>query len=322
MNYDLTCLAAAVGVQGVTTSEYGVYINDLAGISRTRAAQATEISEQATGNDLLQECINNAAGLIADEVGGFLQPQYTTATTLAAKIIGKEEPSSYTAATAVTNQGIKVSLLGGRRDAMGLIYINRVKIMQNSISGDVDVTITDGQTSKIVTVTLEPGVSAWADVQYQSAALSVTITYDTVIGEQYGNNSLNANYCGCARGTSGMLQYTGYRDGVEQGDNAFGMTVDASITCDESRMLCALRMRLAYILQFKAGYLLLQEALYSNRTNPYVTLSKEGIRELSEQYDSEYKKRMEIFKQNSRTHLESLRSKCITCTGNRYSETY
>jgi hypothetical protein len=76
-----------------------------------------------------------------------------------------------------------------------------------------------------------------------------------------------------------------------------GMSLTLSLSCSLDKWLCQMRALLAMPLLYKAGIEILKEAINSPRFNSLITLNKDKMAAIMEDYEMEYGKAMDgVFK--------------------------
>jgi hypothetical protein len=315
LQFDTSCLHSLVGIKDFQEHpcETGIYIDDMAGITVDRAASLCDPT--TTGKKFLSDKIKQACMELGNDMPNLIGPSYRVNGDLEAKLFGVDLQKVDTTGTF---REVGMTISRNRPERMTGIRINSVALFFSSSTPDFlqTVTISDGINSKEVSISVS-GKSY--PVNFFSTAEEVTITYVEDNTTTYGSDSIGASRCRCSRVSFKYMGATGYADGTDTGDESYGLSVSACYTCDESRMLCAIRHRLTFLVLYKSAILVMTEMYYSTRSNSHM-LDKERMEKLLVEFKAEYEKRVSVFMGTVKQVLNSISSNCIICKGSGYAE--
>jgi hypothetical protein len=304
--YKAECLSGLVGISNseVVTSDVGLYIDRLPGIS---VSKATDQAGSAFGNDgetFIAGMINEAQIEFANRFSELMYGVYSTQKGTQANNYGRVTEASFYEATDGAAVGIK--LYRSFADPLQNIQINSV-ILNSEV--DAVLTISDGIQQIEVPVTHR----VLTPINFTTNRNQITIMYAPQIGETYAKSPMHPNrYCLCP-----PLTYYGLAAVANTGsrtDEAFGLTINAGLLCDESQLLCAIRPRCAYMLRDLAAALIFNSADYSERNNPTVYLSKKESAELATVYYDKFTNAANDLRRSISGIVASLQTTCIKCS--------
>jgi hypothetical protein len=305
MQYKADCLKGLIGLSdGSITSDMEMYLDKVAGISLRNAGDQAS-STYASGLEFLQDTINAACAELAAELPQMLLPSYRAVKSVRSALFGRiKESGTYTAAD---TDVVGIVFTDIWLDRLQVLQVNRIWLNQSSAA--VTVTITDNITTQ--NVELVPG--QWTTVNF-TGQRAITVSYPKEIGETYALSPMRDRYCNC-----GVYTHFGIEGaGINDTDEAYGLSVDISANCDESLILCAIRPRMAFPLLYKTAQMTLERAAYSDRVNPIVTLGKEQALDLAAKYELMYEKYMQELRLNISSSIASIGSRCVQCIANTY----
>lgn len=102
-------------------------------------------------------------------------------------------------------------------------------------------------------------------------------------------------------------------DGVRCDTKAYGLGVKAGIRCDLRELMCYLLPYIKYAVLYKAGSMILQELLASDRLNTVIVANKEWAAETIPQWDAIVMEKLDAVIPAALKQLKKRDMYCITC---------
>ena len=314
----VTCLSNLIGIRGYncgadTVPDSVYYINDLAGIG-IKEADAAMDNEVKTGYDLLQQKIDIAGDLIANNMRTYFNPRYKGGSIVANHTIGIWRTDRATSAAAAT-------YLIGKNFYMSLseyleFNITKVGLMVDT-TADVDVYVYDLISDTLldtITVPCVAGVPSYVDVSkvYKNLGqkLNLFIGYAATFAS-YKTNMTNGS-CVTCRGYGYSNPYINVNSAkvlsaddkieanLDPNSNNDGLSITYSINCTFEPFICTNKILLAEAIWYKAGALVAEELKFSKRFNSVVTLYKTDATELITNYEARSQMALNTVLQNMR----------------------
>jgi hypothetical protein len=299
-------------------SSSGHYINDLPGISVDILNDAKD-RESESALDVVTKQFAHADRLIEQRVREWLGNRYQIKSLLDTTVVGQYYDRDQVQADQAYNVGLKFTL---QRNPHAQIHFSRISLSVRT-NNPVTVNLWDlwsGDVLKTVTITPTVGgiVSQEIDwtIEARGRDLRLFLGYDQDGFDTY-ETPIGSRACNCtgekwnlkhvlvnsrkASNASAMLN-----DDLEANTGTSGLSVEASVSCGTSHLLCSLKDHLAVAKLYYAGYLLARYAKYSQRLNPTVLSFQGDYDELAEIYQSE-------FEANIKSSLDNIQIPSSTC---------
>lgn len=326
------CLDNLVGVRGCGSSARDFYVNDLTGISIPDFDKAIS-PEHTNASAALSDIVTFATRYVENNINVHLGTKYQLKSFIENDTLGyyyqnKEEIAAQ--ATYLTGYEVRIDSVPYLK-----LFIQGLRLFVNN-SGSVPVYIYDltlGKLLDTVTVTSVAGEIVSVDdldleyltkkqrlhlfIGYTStftsyktsyispyAPMSVNEECDNVCSGKYRNQFI---YFRSAKILSASAKIAQNLEGNEYGS---GLSLNYSLQCSFTEVLCNARNMVAMPVLYKAGELIMKELKHSKRLTPVVTVYAKNHDELMKDYQAEYSKQMEELLLN----MNMPDSVCFSCT--------
>lgn len=306
----MACFDDYLGLKGITATPLsGLFINDLPGINFAKA-DAVRDSDYATGVDFINEKIDHAIALVADDLKHFMSPYFKFHSQIDHVLTAKYKDGYHAAVAA--NRGLKVEKKSSR---LSKLYVNRVKVLANS-TGAYNLVIADGNETETFAVTLVATEEQWVECNYTANRDIIYIYIDnTSLSPAKGTvKSTSCSNCG--------KRYKAFKvwgwNGTKTTNNHYGLRADISVVCSDDDMACVLRDRIKWPVLYKFGVEFMKEVQETDRLNYFTLVGREQAGELQEKFEEEYKKRFDILCRTVPRLLRSIDVDCVTCNSNKF----
>lgn len=317
----IDCLAGLLGIKGecgtATSPISGLHVQDLPFIT-IKNADAGISEEVISGFKLIEDKISFAAKIMSAEAAAFVAPNIRKASVVENNVLGfYDDNKSIDAGAAGKQGGIQITM---DQYPYYEIYIGSIWLWLNAavttniyvydlISGSVLDTIS------ITTVAGKP-TEKIVNKTYQNhrQRMNLIFIYDTSVADSYETavtkGVLRSGCRDCGGGSSAGLQYiiakgitidaadTKIDSNVDSDSFTSGMSLSYSIRCGSDAFICSMAGHLSMPLLYKTGAEILRELQYSRRLNSIVTVHGKDIKELTDYYENEYRKYMNLFFSN------------------------
>lgn len=298
----LDCLDNVIGINRTCTPETpisGLYIQDLPGIE-LKVADAIVGSEYASGVRFLKDKISFAKNLMLAEIRAQLQDKLKISSVVSNQNIGYVDYNSIINAELNKYKGIQINV---RDYPYFELYLQSVSVFANETK-TIDVFVYDLITGTLfdtieVTTVANAEVNVLVNKTYysQRKALNLFICTDSDLGHYQAK--LNKAHCpGCTNTINNAYTYISYREitqgnpiierNLQGGQSTGGISVSYSLTCSLEPLMCNMASILGMPLLFKAGYVIMNEALNTGRLNPLVLTKKEDWEVLRGEFEKQY----------------------------------
>lgn len=323
----------AKGYSGTVVPTSGRYLDDLPGISLTRAADiASDLV--LTGRELIEKCINNAIHETIHDFVGQLASKYQFKNVIAdAKIQMAGKFTWYglldTSITFRVSRGYDSD--GFKR----LVFKNFEIVSDRAVQNKVFYVQTDMDDEKSITVDLVSGrnvIPIEIDSRVEYAEIIFDIS-DFQLGRREYYKRYGFEYCKCNDLTPDGL-YFEYRQTDDRltfealsNMDVFGFNATVQETCDMLELACYFSDLLIQPVLYKSGVNFLLEAMNSDRVNPYTANGKEDIDKMLLMWTggtdmvtgiktgSAYWRSLLQAVSRAEKSIETVDSSCITCSG-------
>lgn len=302
----MQCLDNYIGIRALTencgapSSVSGLYLEDLEGLTLSKLA-SIETGKQMDARVLFAQLLNRAGRQMLEEMKILLMPYLRMEASIEGGWLGK-----FGEATCAESKA-ELKTCHGR---LARFVLEKVRVKFNH-TGEVVLTLTDGQHTETKTITTEAGVEQELQWFYVAKTENVTITAPV-------------------EGYAGTLQ-GGWKMGERCGDclyrfvccnqttrMACGITVQFTVQCDFEKMLCAALPHLNQPLLLSLGCEVLKEWEASDRLNFLTLHGKEWAAAKHDEWTMKRNEMLNAATQGIARMLQSMDDKCVTCGGYSY----
>ena len=328
----MSCLDNLVGVRGCGSTAKDFYVNDLTGINIPDFDNAIS-KEHTNASAALQDIVSFACKFVERNVSNALGTKYQLKSFIDNNVLGyyyddKELISAQ--ATYLTGYEIKIDSTPYLN-----MFLQGVSLFVNH-TGDVPIYVYDllqGKLLDTITVSAVAGeIVSLADLDlnyptnkqrlhlfigYASTFSSYKTSYISPFVGMQVNEDCNNNCSGTYR--NGYIYFRAAKildsnpktnSYLESNDYGSGLSVNYSLQCSFTEVICNARNMVAMPILYKAGELIMKELKHSRRLTGVVTVYSKNHDELMKEYQMEYSKQMEDFLLN----MSLPDSVCFSCT--------
>lgn len=328
----MECLEDYIGIRGCSDSEpeSDLYINDLPGISLETLDKIAD-AEQVTYLNVWEDVKRRALKRFKTHVNSWLSQRYQIRKLAQSANLGRRADTSSVTASAAEDRGFAFWLSNDDDLRISNLHIVHVQELALYLSSAANTTVKIynikerigdiyyGDAEFTYTVT---GVAGWNRIpvsQDFKAELGILCVYDAT-----SINSVELtipdrvdSYCSCARDCFGCeVDVEGIKvtrpftsNNVTRGTNTFGLSGIISLECSWEQFICDNRQNFAVALWYLLGYEYATERLYSLRLNRFVTIDREKVKEMRDEY-------LNVFKDEIERALAGVEVKedcCVSC---------
>ena len=306
-----------IGIRNFTaceTPESKLFINDLPGFSLKKAADIAPESFKS-GNEFMQSAIKLATQHVFDEFAHELTPYFEFG-----NIIETREVKTYneqTIAGADVERGI---IIKRWRSESARLFVETVFI-KSATAGDITLKITGDKTDYTKTVTLEVGINeVHIGQRFDAEQIKILFNQDGIETYQGAWVTGSQGCRSCGSGSNKGLFITGW-NGTGETSQTFGIGVRVHMQCYEDNILCSLLPKMYFLLWYKAGIVILQEHINTNRLNHIALFGQDKSKELLAFLQEEYAKKYGTLVRSAYEFLRNTKGECIKCNDIRYVQT-
>lgn len=316
--------APYIGVRGACESDTptsGLYINDLPGITFKRGTMAAN-AEDLTAKAMFERLSTLAVDHVKNDFIRELSSQYQFNRVLNRHTYGYYEDDEV---YSVVASGLGLEIERCIIDPFTSIYVESVDIWTQTIE-EVQFTVTDGVNTELCDVTTNADGITNVRLDFESKQEKIYITFDGATVRQSTWDKYCYDYCKDACG----VFVRGYDSGNYTG-TFYGLRPRVQERCDKDALFCQYEELLRYPILYQMGIRFLQEAIHTDRYNPFVVNAKESLEQLMIEWNggldvvTGVKKRGEYWRQlySSIDQMKhSLKygekSRCLTCKSARF----
>lgn len=298
----LDCLDNIIGINRTCTPETpisGLYIQDLPGIE-LKVADAIVGAEYASGVKFLKDKIEFAKNLMLAEIRAQLQDKLKISSVISNQNIGYVDYNALINAEIGKYKGIQINVRDYPYFELALQSISVFATEDKTIDVFIYDLITGTLLDTIpVTTVANTEINVLVNKKYysQRKALNLFICTDSNLGHYQAR--LNRSHCpGCTNTINNAYTYISYRE-ISQGSPVLernllggqstgGLAVSYSLSCSLEPFMCNMASILGMPLLFKAGYVVMNEAVNTGRLNSLVLTKKEDWEELRDEFEKQY----------------------------------
>ncbi len=305
------CLKDVVGVKCLTQNPLsGLWVNDLPFINQENASNTAD-KEKLTGLKLLEEKVNFANKLVAQDLKSALMPFYRVNTTVDELLIGDYKTTYLT--PSANQRGVHIKIRNSRLLRMRLASVC-INIEQTAYTGQL--TVIDGNNTTLYDYTTGAQGQATVELNYYATTREVY-----VVLEDDAINPIDTyvkKNCNCYNTTSEFIIGHGWND-ASNASNAYGLKVQATAECDYQDLMCVIKHHLGFAILYKAGAEILKEFNASTRLNSFTMLmDKEAIDKAIEGNYKSYKKHLSAVIKSMPELFKRIDDICVVCNQSRF----
>lgn len=303
-----------IGVRNFTACENPeskLYVNDLPGFSLKKAADIAPESYNS-GNEFMHSSIKLATQHVFDEFAHELTPYFEFG-----NIVETREVivfSAETIAPANVERGIIVKRW---RSEAARLFVETVFI-KSATAGDITLKITGDPVEYTKAVTLEIGLNEiHIGKRFDAEQIKILFNQDGIETYQGAWTTGSQGCRSCGSGSNKGLFITGW-NGTGEVSQTFGIGARVHMQCYEDNILCSLLPKMYFLLWYKAGMIMLQEHINTNRLNHIAMFGQEKSKELLAYLTEEYNKKYATLVRSAYDFLRNTKGECIKCNDIRY----
>lgn len=327
----MACLDNYILVRGScngATPSTGLYIDDLPGITLSKAAHTTE--DFSRGSDLLLRCVDQAIVRVREKLVSELLGTVLFNQTLSTGVYGKfadyiNDSTKYLPVTPV-NRGLRFELDECCR--INQIHVKRVRILVNSTVTNGTLTITDGVTANTYTFSAVPMVPVYVETNFNAHTDLVEITLDNA-SISVNNSTLSyTGTCGfCDNDCTGQpgckcnagLSIWGW-DGTQKTGHTYGLSAVVHTVCSEERFFCEISNlgSIPLSVWYESGIVFLEHLINTQRTNVYTNYSQDDAKIIREDWMAMVDEKITKIVKQLPKYLMQVCPDCLECNSSRW----
>ena len=305
-----TCLLDYIGLQGCTvgTPESGLYLNELYGINLEnvdKLADDQQVTYSGVWDDVQKRALNKLHSLVQAEFSKRYRIKRLTQSIDLGQLI--DATSNQTAQSAQL-RGFVVELHSGSQipltnSSLNVIHFQSIRLYSKAVEAAMNVKVIDMDTLLTLETFSQALVVGWNTIATNKdyKAQRVFVGYDAS-GIESVESELNEfvnDWCACVcddffgydcdaqiKGATSDLTYAG----VTRGDNTFGLTAIFNIQCRYDSLICQNKSLFKLAWWYLLGVELMNERIYSDRLNRFVTVDRQKAKELRDEFLAEYER--------------------------------
>lgn len=322
------CLKELVGLHarceaGKPAPKTGLYVDTLAGINFEVITHIADRDVNETGITTFERIYESATLEMCSEVLDKLSSQahLIVNNDLHATRIGYLNSSAYNP-TVNKMRGIRIRKRI-TNSPMQVIYVNSINVLTNS-TGTATVTIYERDNSVLSeTVNVFPGLESVINLDYETDCPDIKIlmsnnqleTADTWVAER---NNISTPCCGgCAYTNDKYLEIAGW-NGTGNDPKTFGLSANAGVRCDITRLFCNLSAHFGLALRFRIAVAIAEYAQFSARINGS-TAEPDTWQTIKNVYQDKYEKALKVVIESTQKNIRNYDKLCVSCTGSKIS---
>lgn len=321
-----TCFSNYILVEGNcgnVVPSTGLYINrHLEGITLQKGANIAE-GVTVKGVDLLNKCIENGIRRARKDLIKNMMGYVRFNSILEAHTYGCFATDYLSVSSG--EKGVTITLDSNCRYTK--IYINAITVKTNTTLANKQIKIVDGGTTTIKTVDLTAGVQSTINPNYKATNKEVSVQWD-LSDIAVNNSNLNScSGCGCSS-SSNIYEDCGTctncdceymtANGSDGTSNTYGITVYATLVCDEDAFTCDISQWLSEAALYAAGISFILEYKAALRINAFTLYKEEDYNELRATWEDRYEAEIKTLSDKLPVYLKEIGGDCITCNSSRW----
>jgi hypothetical protein len=316
----MQCLNNYIGINwcNATPPASGLYVNDLPGLT-LKSIDKTASDEQATFIQVWQQVQKRALRMLGSAIVSGFNTRYRINQVYQLFDLGKRTVlTTQQTAAANENRGIEIAL-NTSASLLQVIYVQQVSLYLKTAQ-TIAIQVHDTFGALLDTISID-GTQGWNTVsidKHYTDTDRLLISYSAtstespllLINENTAADCLTACADMCdGRATIRGITFTDITD-VTYGNNAYGLSVVATIKCDYTNLVCCNKAVFANALWYLLGAEVLTERIHSDRLNRYTTIDAKKALELRDEFYAHYK--TELATALSTIHLNPS-DNCLDC---------
>jgi len=328
----MSCLDNLVGVRGCGSTAKDFYVNDLTGINIPDFDKAISL-EHKNASAALQDIVSFATAYVDRNIGNGLGNKYQLKSFIENNVLGyyyEDKEQIAAQATYLTGYEIKIDsvpylnlFLQGLNlfvNTTGSVPIYVYDLIQGKLLDTVTVSAVAGEIVTLNDIDLTYATNKQRlhlFIGYASTFASYKTSYISPFVSMRINEDCN-NFCsGTYR--NGFIYFRSAKilasnpktnAYLESNDYGSGLSINYSLQCSFTEVLCNARNMMALPILYKAGELIMKELKHSRRLTGVVTIYAKNHDELMKEYEMEYNKQVQDFLLN----MVIPDSVCFSCT--------
>lgn len=328
----MSCLDNLVGVRGCGSESYDFYVNDLTGIKIPEFDRAVS-QEHTNASAALQGIVEFATKYVERTASNFLGTKYQLKSFIENNVLGyyyedKEEIAAQP--TYLTGYEIRIDSIPYLN-----FFIQGLNLFVNT-TGTVNVVIYDliqGKLVKTIPVSAVAGEIVTVNdidfsyptnkqrlhlfIGYTSACSSYKTSYLPPYASLSSSENCNDRTCGTYR--NGYIYFRSAKilssaakqnSSLESNTYGSGLSINYSLQCSFTEVMCNARNLFALPILYKAGELIMKELKHSKRLTGVVTVYAKDHDELMKDCEEEFGKQI----QDVLLNMQLPNSECFSCT--------
>ena len=316
----MQCLNDYIGINwcNATPPASGLYVNDLPGLT-LKSIDKTTSDEQATFIQVWQQVQKRALRMLGSAIVSGFNTRYRINQVYQLFDLGKRTILTTQQTTpANESRGIEIAL-DSSASLLQVVYVQQVSLYLKTAQ-TITIQVHDTFGTQLDTFDVD-GTQGWNTISIDKLYTDtdrVLISYNAsttespllLINENLAADNLTACTGICdSRATIRGIKFTDTAD-ITYGNNAYGLSVVATIKCDYANLVCRNKQVFANALWYLLGAEVLTERIHSDRLNRYTTIDAKKALELRDEFYAQYK--TELATALSTIHLNPL-DHCLDC---------
>ena len=300
----MQCLNDYIGINwcNATPPASGLYVNDLPGLT-LKSIDKTASDEQATFIQVWQQVQKRTLRMLGSAIISGFNSRYRINQVYQLFDLGKRTILTTQQTTpANESRGIEIAL-NSNASLLQVIYVQQVSLYLKAAQ-TVTIQVHDTFGTLLDTFDVD-GTQGWNTISIDKLYTDtdrVLISYNAattespllLINENHAADSLTACTGICdSRATIRGIKFTDTAD-ITYGNNAYGLSVVATIKCDYANLVCRNKQVFANALWYLLGAEVLTERIHSDRLNRYTTIDAKKALELRDEFYAQYKTELGI----------------------------
>lgn len=291
----------------------GLYIENLPGISVLSASRIAGAKHQ-NGVDLITDKVISAIQFLESEVQerlmylGYEMPSVPTVR----EFCGMEK--TQVIAPAPLQRGIVVQR-NRSTSPFSLTYIENIYVRTNTTKTEtVEIQDKLGNVLQSYTAQLLANEVTTIDADFSSNEVEIRIVMDNTNCSVYKATCNNGTCCNwqASKKKWNFFNVLGF-DGLRCDTKSYGIGMKGGIRCDITELMCYLLPFIKYAVLYKAGSMILQELLASDRLNTIITANKEWATETIPVWEGVVTEKLDAVIPAAMRQLKKRDMYCITC---------
>ena len=307
----MSCLDNIVTVRGFcgdVEPSSGYYINDLPGITLSKAADVAD-EEVVTGVGVLNRSVTNALALFKSDLILKMLGVVKFGAILESKLASKFSDDYL--ALDPSERGVEVELCSNCRLVQMVIpYVN---VKSDTTKTGAILKLVDGSTTETFTFDLVAGVTTLVPTNYLVTSDKVTVTVDNVdIAVNDSDIKNSCCLCGCEDCGCDFAGFTVTGVGADT-NKSYGIQPLVNVVCSEDRFLCEILRYIGKALWFKSGVMFINELEVTGRINDFTVYGVEEAVAKAAEWEEAYQDELTLLVQRLPEYFSESDNCCFVC---------